>query len=747
MKKIAFVFAAIAILMTATVGSASTPSVANLDAKAFTFAELGYADRLLVGPYDTSYMYFSLPPTWSLKAGGEISLTFTHVLSGGVVANNSNSTWIGGSLLVFYNGQLIDTILLDTVGETTKVIQIPERGYDTVTSDGRQDIRFFLDASTTCDYDSVQSSVLIQSSVSFVDFSYNLVPPATDLTLFPRPIYQTSSMVPNQAKIVVPDSPTAAELQAALAVSAGLGSLTNNKIDIELLQSKNLSDAIRSNEHLIFVGQATSFPILDGVQLPVPVNAQTGIKHASIGADDGVVQIAQSPWDSAHVIMLVSGNTDMAVTKAGEAFSTGVLIPSGQKDFSIIASTSVPTQPEVIAEDFTLAEFGTDTFTLGSYNGNYFSFSFYVSADQVLAEDAYFDLIASYSDLMNQDQTAMTILLNETTIGSVSFADAGDAIFTRKLEILPNILRRGRNELTIYSSLIPADNCYAPDLEATWVTISGESAFHLPISTRNMKLGSQINLGDFPAIVLQGDSLEDFAVILPKDDFVSWDKASQVVSNLGAVAAIPIANLSVAYADDVPEEFLKEKNLLVIGQASTLPFLSELNSFLPAPFAAGSNEAEQPTLLVNYRLLPDVSVGYLQLLPSPWNLENVILTVMGNSQAGIPMATDALLIGALNTQLAGNFSILYGDQVLSTDTRLGPTRDGLMAELPETAVTVEEVSPSVGEPAPEPAMPPVAGSPNWMIPAFGVSSLFILLLVIFILRRESATRIKPEKEE
>ena len=150
MKRLSVFIALVAILISTSVGSASAPLSINQDTKVFTFAELGYRDVLLVGPYDTTFMYFSLPPTWSLTAGGKIALTFTHVLGGGVVANSLNDgTWIGGSLLVFYNGQLIDTILLDTVGTSTKVIEIPQEAYDTVTDDGRQDISFLLDASST----------------------------------------------------------------------------------------------------------------------------------------------------------------------------------------------------------------------------------------------------------------------------------------------------------------------------------------------------------------------------------------------------------------------------------------------------------------------------------------------------------------------------------------------------------------------------------------------------------------------
>lgn len=743
MKKLSIFIALIAIFVFTSVGSANEPLAVNQGLKAFTFNELGYGDDLLVGPYDASFMYFSLPPTWSLTDGGKISLTLTYILGGGTVGNFANNgNWVGGNLLVFYNGQLIDTILLDRVGTWTTEIEIPTRAYIVDADDGRQDIRFFLDASATCDYEDVQSSVFIHG-VSFVDFSYNEVPPATDLNIFPRPIYQPDSLVPNRAKIVIPDDPTASELQAALTVSAGLGSITNGELDIDLIQTKDLSQSILNTENLIFVGLATKFPNLETVALPVDLSQAKGIQYSSVKNDDGVVQIALSPWSAANVVLVVTSNTEDGLIKAAQALSTGTLIPSGAKNLSIIASTSSPQQPSFVAEDITLAELGEETVTLGGYSGDYFSVDFYVSSDQVLGEGAYIELIATYSELMDDARTAFTVALNETTIASTSFAKANGDIFVDRIEILPNILRRGRNTLTFVSSFVLSDNCYAPDLDATWVTISGDSTLHLPSSTRDLALGRGINLRNFPQFLLREEGLEDMAVILPQNDLQSWNNAMEIAYSLGKDAAIRIARLSAFYANDIPEEVLQEKNLLVVGKASSLPILSDLNQFFPAPFPDNSDEAEQPALLVNYRLLPGVSVGYLELLPSPWNLDNVILAVMGNSEVGIPMATRALLEETLANQLIGNFSILYGTQVLSTDTRLGPTRDGLTAEMPDDAIVQEEAAPLAEDVTQaEPQDFVVRGTPDWIIPLLGASSLIILVLVIFVLRREAKMKVK-----
>jgi hypothetical protein len=146
-------------------------------------------------------------------------------------------------------------------------------------------------------------------------------------------------------------------------------------------------------------------------------------------------------------------------------------------------------------------------------------------------------------------------------------------------------------------------------------------------------------------------------------------------------------------------------------------------------------------MLVNYSLLPDTSVGYLQMLPSPWNTDRVILAVLGNSTDGIPMAGSTLIQDDLVARLEGNFAVLYADQVVTTDTRLGVSKESIISQLP-VAVTVT--------PAPE-AMAPSAtpqeaeARPGWILPLVGVVTLLILVFLVFMLQREAAANRKPKE--
>jgi cellulose synthase operon protein B len=224
--------------------------------------------------------------------------------------------------------------------------------------------------------------------------------------------------------------------------------------------------------------------------------------------------------------------------------------------------------------------------------------------------------------------------------------------------------------------------------------------------------------------------LSDLAVVLPQNDVVSWSSAAKALFYIGYRAELPIANLKVVYGDEVSEEILNDHNIFAFGRSSTLPFLSEINDLLPAPFENGSDEATQPSMFVNYSLLPDTSVGYLEVLSSPFNSERVIMAVLGNTELGIPMAGATLTQDELVSKLTGNFSIIYYDQIVSTDTRLGVSKQGIVSELP-VAVTVTP-SAAISDPLLPDSQVFVEERPRWILPAIIITSVLMVMVLAII---------------
>lgn len=707
-----------------------------------TFGELGYDERIMSAPYDSIRMLFSAPSTWQLQEGGKILLRYSYSSS------LSDQALLGGTLFVYFNNTVIATIYLDQSGQVTREIPIPASALQAVDNDGRHIVTVVFDASMNCDNENFEANLIV-SAESEISFSYATISPEVDLSKFPQPFYQRSPLVKIPTTIVVPDQPTTLEMQAALAVSSGLGAVTFGEIDVDFMPIGNLTDEARLSNNLIFVGLPSSFPILQSVNLPATV-ASDGLLLPGASDDDGVVQIVLSPWNPAGVLMFVSGTSEQGLVKAASILGSNGIFTSGRPDIVVISDVNKMVIADVVPDLRTFADLGYGNYTFGDSGGQYASYSFYVSAEQVSTTEAYIDLVISRSSMLDFEQTGASLILNGEVIATLEFSDSTSHIATTRIALLPNVLRRGNNLLEVVADLKPKNSCLSRDLQSNWITISESSAIYTPSDGQKISLNQNAGLENFPYIFLTTDNLSDVAFVLPRDNGLSWSEASKIAYYLGENSNIVVSDLMFVYGDEVSEEILSERNLILVGRATKLPFINQLGDTLPAPFESGSDEAIQPAMSVNYRLLPGVDVGYLQLLESPWNSDRVILAVMGNTDAGIPMASSSLIQSDLAFQLAGNFAVVYNDQIVTADTRLGLSKEGIVAGLPIVATVPPQASDEsplvpVGSPA------EVKERASWLLPSLLVIALLVVVFSIVVLRKQFIEKNKEdgksEKEE
>jgi len=146
---------------------------------------------------------------------------------------------------------------------------------------------------------------------------------------------------------------------------------------------------------------------------------------------------------------------------------------------------------------------------------------------------------------------------------------------------------------------------------------------------------------------------------------------------------------------------------------------------LPAPFSTGSDIAnENNNFQVTYRIPPDSPMGYIETIVSPWNSNNVVLAILGNTTQGVSWAASALIDPLLRSRLAGNFVVVNNQQVLTSNTRVGPVIAGV-------ANPTQQAVSNVTQPQSTPSNQIESARPAWILPVFA-SSLILILLVIFI---------------
>ena len=702
------------------------------DPDLFTFSELGYAESFMVGPYDVVDILFSIPDSWNLITGTYMRLKFSYALGGAGVSRINEANWVGGTILIRFNDEPVQSVLLEDFENQTIDIVFPLETLQTESKDGRHRLRFFLDASVNCDFEDLQTVLMIESD-SFIKFVYNIEKPTNDLSFFPNPYYLPDSIVPGKVVISIPDNPSPIELKAGLAISAGLGSITNGESDVEMFQNSELNDELLSANHLIFVGLSKNFQQFQNMDLPIALEDGRFSLPENL-SENGVILSVDSPWNPLKSIMLVGGNSDEAVIKAALAVSSGEIVGSGISNLSLVDQIYLAQKLEQSIVDRTLTDLGFQTSTLGTFGEVYYEITFNATSDQSKSEGAYIDLITMRSDLLDLNRSGVMLILNDEVVGTVGFSGTDSSVNREKIEFLPNFVRRGENRLEFISSLVPYDTCYSSDLEASWVTLSENSIIHLPVSDQQIDIGERLDLDNYPQMFFGGQGFSDLAIILPRNNGPAFQYASKLAFFLGNTGNSNIANLDVYYSDEVPDEILTTKNLIFLGTPILLPQLSDIKEYLPATFVEGSNDVIQPQMDVNFSVLSDTSVGYIELLESPWNSDNVVLLALGNSDLGVSFAKNALTDEALINELRGNFAAVFGAQIKSVDTRIISSS---VSPMPLPVLEDEPIGEvQVSEPINSQVSNPVS-RPAWLIPIIFGFSILMLGLIVFVVVRNS----------
>ena len=316
------------------------------------------------------------------------------------------------------NNTLLGVLNLDEIGDVEIMLPIPLEAFVSNRDDGRMAFYAELDAGDFC-YVDEDYNLFIHPN-SYLSLPHEIVAPTPDLTELPNLLYE-NSFVQESALIVLPDKPSAAELQAALTVAGGLGNMSQNNLIIDTTTISALTPEQKILNHLLIVGKPSKLNILNELDLPAP-RSGSGFNLAAAGDDDGIVQLVNSPWDISRMIVLVSGSTDEGVVKAAQAFSTGVIRPHSAMNLAII--DKVQTVEETLAtvstaETRTFEAMGYEDY-LFQYRGfNAIAYNFQVPLGWTVREDAYLELAYGYSSLVDYNQSGIIVTLNENPIGSL----------------------------------------------------------------------------------------------------------------------------------------------------------------------------------------------------------------------------------------------------------------------------------------------------------------------------------------
>jgi cellulose synthase subunit len=718
------------------------------DETVYSLTDLGAAgDLVLRGPYETTSVRFDLPPDWVLQDG--VTLTFsisTYVNNGSstTAAPATTGAATGALLDVFFNGRLQQSLALNTGEDLIYRVPVSANALASPYPDGSYHITFVLNAAYDCRLLGSHTTVKI-SGTSQAVLPHLEQTPTLDLHRLPWPIFQqrqSGVQVPETVPVVVPTAATASELNAALLVMGSFGRMTGRLLPMTLITTDALTPDNAKASDLIFVGKASDIAILSQISLPVPVAAGT-YAGGEVHADDGILQMAASPWNNAKSLLIVSGNTDLGVLKAAQALSTGRIQTGSQPTYSVVEQVNPTTQAGLLrgsgsnqsAADYTLSDLGFQVNTTSGVGIGYFTYSFDVPSGLVPTAGASLDLNYSYSTLVDPNLSSADVTLNGERVGSISLAADHQNSANAHVPLPLSLMKPGRNTLEVVASLLPLDTCSAFSFNDLWMTIFSDSVLHLPLTPAVPTAFLLQDLKSYPRPFDNDPSLSTIAFVLPKNDPKAWSIAGDVAYDLGGQATGAVLNFETTYDGAMSDE-VRSRNVILVGLPTELSIISELKDSLPGYFEQGSNLAIVKTPQVTYRVPANKALGYLELFVSPWNKERAVLTVLGTTANGVSSASHALIDGTVHDSLSGDFASVDGSQIIAIDTRTGLGIGRLTGDLVPSAQTQQERI--TAEAATQAAMR------QRQIVLGGLVGILILMVVVLViavwLRRRGRTR-------
>lgn len=720
-----------------------TPLLQGADV--YTFSSLGMIDSVMYGPFDSMSVHFSLPNNWALNSRATVQLHIKNIfpnLTG--LSEKELIQAIGATVDIEFNGVWLTTLVLDWSGERTITIPITANTLKTTIS-GQHYLALYLNAGIDCKFNH-QTTVAVFSD-SRLDLQHDITTPTIDLVQLPVPIYQENSLLLNNitrdsstypitamdtvapAALITSDNPTAAEMQAALIVSAGFGRLTGGNLPLTTLPAGELTDQIKQSSHLIFVGKGEGFTALNGIALPVVYDGQN-FKTPNAKPEDGLIQEAVSPWDPSKVILVVSSESDVGILKAAQAISSGIIRVGDRSDLAVVSEVTPGKVVTSIPDDRTLADLGFETIQLNGVGYKTQDYFFLMPTGQILRKPAYFKVMFTNSTFLNVDQSGMSILLNGQSIGGIRYTtESAKSVTTEEINISGYLLRPGTNRLTIQAEHIPLTYCSDIVLKNLWTNIPNQSILHIPLTPAKADIVNQITLANYTDFISTSPTLASTAFVVAQNSPTAFKIASQIAYQLGSLMTGSLVELKAAYAGQIPAEFRKNYELVLVGKASQLPIIAELGNSLPAPFDNGSDVAQETVFEVIYRIPPNISIGYLELLSAPWDSARNILAVLGSTDEGLSYSANALTVRAIQNKLSGNFAAVRNEQVISGDTRMGIGTGNISATLLPGIAQTTQIPTTKSTIAPTESLP-LENQTKWILPAVGLLSLLIILILL-----------------
>lgn len=391
----------------------------------------------------------------------------------------------------------------------------------------------------------------------------------------------------------------------------------------------------------------------------------------AVAEADGILQEIASPWHENKAILIVTGLNEEALRKASQALSSEAYLPGLSGQLALVQDVFLPeielTSPPAV--ELTFQDLGyEDRVIRGQFNQR-IHYSFFIPLHWQLTKSAFLDLAFSHSQFTEQANTGITIFLNELPVATLAL-DQKTAVNGRQKITLPaSAARPGEfNRLTI--QFIPSGGGGAGCAQLGifkdfWFVASSNSKIFL---AHTEKTNSPLSLDVYPYPFNNHSSLMDLLFALPETPTSDeWQSLLRLAASLGNSTRGQAISPSVTIGENLSDHNLADYHIIAIGRPSRNPLIQAANAHLPQPFSPTSDQIKQQLDNLILRLPAEAELGYLQLIPSPWNGGRTFLAITGTTNESVVWAAQILYQRNFG-RLSGNLTLIRNSSNTQADS-------------------------------------------------------------------------------
>ncbi len=499
------------------------------------------------------------------------------------------------------------------------------------------------------------------SGDSTVDYHYTLLNFVPDLKQFPSPFITKPPVEKDVVTLVYPDEPSTEDVSAAFYIANTLAHYASWKgVDISAMPLSAFAASDKKATNVIMIGQSDVLR-LENLTIKLPLGVENGRLMDENGkplmSDKGVIILAASPWDVSKALLLITGNSPQAVTKAvlglrDENFTNSVLY----NEYSFVSQLRNINTTKISWHDVSLEALGYKDALIEGIGQRVLNYDLDLPETKIPAKMSLSLQYIVSPFLVQGPGSYLTLQVNDIPVDGTHLFRDGTKMQTWQAVVSGHMLHPGRNRISIiFNMQLQRDKCTPGDYTLAWAKLSSSSNLDVAFSD----VSPDLNLSMF----MHADNALLLAV--PEDQsFLSNQKFIQAVIDFGKIA--PYGNqFTVISSKKLSSDNAVGKNIIYLGRVIDNPVMQSL---LPSlPFVLTNNKfVIKPALESYLNISQETPSALMEVIPSPFSQNKMMLLIDGHDGDALLKAFSLLSSQAVNKYVNGDAVLIYPNSTFTS---------------------------------------------------------------------------------